>query len=116
MMVPAAMYTRIFVVALAGVQTSLAIRGYAPLDYENFAIPIDGPVELENKVFTTDGFDPAAELIKESELEAKEFTEGKEKMDKEFKEIENRAHHEGPVKLSDLKKYTPHIKKLEIGS
>lgn len=109
------MYTRIFAVLSAVViETSFAIKGFAPIDYEQFALPPNQPIQLVNKVFSDDGFDPAADIITEGNLDSKKFAEGKAAMDKEFTQIVDRARHEGPMKLSDLKNFAPHIKKLDI--
>ncbi len=111
------MYTRIFaLISAVVIPATLAVKGFAALDYEHFSIPTEEPLKLINKVFTTDGFDPAASIRNEIDTETKRFEDGKDAMNKEFVEIMHRIHRDGPRTLSDLKNFAPHVKKLDIGS
>jgi hypothetical protein len=111
------MYTRNIFVALSTVLISdvQCLRGFAALDYEHFSIPQVDTSKLENRVFTTDGFDPTIELTRVAEEDEHKLAEGKAKMDKEFTEIQNMAANGGPTKLKDLQSYVPHIRKLDVG-
>ena len=108
------MFTRVAVIALLAVESTMAIRKFKPIDWEHFEHHEQKPVQMEMKTFTEDGFDPISAILAEGEKDAKEFDTGREAMDKKFDDIRQMAS-SGPVqKLDDLKKFVPRLKKIDV--
>ena len=106
------MFTRILLVAFALEQTA-AVR-FQPIDWEKLEHIEHAPVHLEMKTFTEDGLDVTGAIMREGEKDAAEMDADRIAMDKEFKRIRN-SYENGPeIKLHDLVKYTPKVKKMDI--
>jgi len=72
------------------------------------------PIHLENKVFTEDGLDVTHDLMAEASREEADLEAGKAAMDNEFDKIRNSAFNGVEMKLQDLVKYTPKLRKIDI--
>jgi hypothetical protein len=74
------------------------------------------PVTLESKVFTEDGLDVSKEILAEAAREEAALDAGKVAMDNEFEKIKNTAENGAELKLKDLIKYTPKLRKIDVSN
>lgn len=87
---------------------------FHPIEWEKTEHAEDKPINLVEKVFTADGFDPAKAILEEGERDAQEMEADRIAMDKEFERIRDTAFKGPEINLKNIAQYAPRVKKLDV--
>lgn len=88
---------------------------FRPIEWEKSEhVAENKAVNLVEKVFTAEGFDPAKAILEEGERDAKEMEADRIAMDKEFERIRDTALRGPEINLKNIAQYAPRVKKLDV--